>query len=50
MIREGLKIMTSEESFKVMNLVYVGSVFHYSEESSKEDGHQFLCSLESIES
>lgn len=42
--------MSSEESFKELNLVYVQSVFHYSEEGSKEDGHQFLWSLESAES
>lgn len=32
----GLKIMSSEERFKELNLVYVGSAFHYSEEGSKE--------------
>jgi len=42
--------MSSEESFKEMNLVYAGSVLHYSEKGSKEDGHQFFCSPESSES
>lgn len=35
----GLKIMSSK--FKELNLVYMGSVFQYSEEDSKEDCHEF---------
>lgn len=41
--------MNSEENFKELNLGSVRSIFYYPEKSSKEDGHQILCSLESAE-
>lgn len=40
---EGLRITSSEGSLEELNLVYVGSVCHYSE----QDGHKPLCTPES---